>query len=65
MKYSKAQLARHLDVAAEDVMETAERATGEVVVILTDYRKFVISPAALDGGKAEKPGKMPLPADLK
>lgn len=65
MKYSKAQLAKHLDVTAEDVMETAERDNGEVVVILTDYRKFVIPPAALDGGKAEKTAKMPLPTQLK
>lgn len=65
MKYSKAQLAKHLDVTADDVMETAEReGTGEVVVILTDYRKFVIQPEALDG-KAEKTAKMPLPPDLK
>lgn len=52
MKYSKAQLAKHLDVAAEDVMETADRDNGEVVVILKDFRKFVIPPAALNGGKA-------------
>lgn len=55
MKYSNAQLARHLKVESDAIMETGERAdTGETVVILTDYRKFVIPAAALSG-KSDAP----------
>ena len=50
MKYSNAQIARHLAVKEADIRETAEReATGEIVVILSDFRKFVFPAAALKG----------------
>ena len=50
MKYSNAQIARHLAVKEADIRETAEReATGEIVVILSDYRKFVFPAADLNG----------------
>ncbi len=63
MKYTNAQIAKHLDVTADDIRETAVReGTGEIVVILSDYRKFVFPASALSG---EKAAKLPLPPDLK
>ncbi len=63
MKLTNAQIAIHLDVAEADIRATAERPeTGEVVVILTDYRKFVFPLAELAGTKA---AKLPLSPDLK
>lgn len=48
MKYSNAQIARHLGVKESDLKETAEREeTGEIVAILSDFRKFVFPAAAL------------------
>jgi len=50
MKYTNAQIARHLAVKEADIRETAEReATGEIVVILSDFRKFVFPASALKG----------------
>lgn len=50
MKYSNAQIARHLAVKEADIRETAERPeTQELVVILSDYRKLVFPVAALKG----------------
>ena len=60
---TNAQIAKYLDIAPADIRETAERPdTGETVVILKDYRKFVIAPGT---PAAEKAAKLPLPADLK
>ena len=48
MKYSNAQIARHLAVKETDIRETAERPeTQELVVILSDYRKLVFPAGAL------------------
>ena len=50
MKYTNAQIARHLAVKEADIRETAEReATGEIVVILSDFRKLVFPASALKG----------------
>ena len=48
MKYSNAQIARHLAVKESDLREVAERPeTQELVVILSDYRKLVFPVTAL------------------
>ena len=48
MKYTNAQIARHLAVKEGDIRETAERPeTQELVVILSDYRKLVFPASAL------------------
>lgn len=50
MKYTNAQIARHLAVKEADIRETAERPeTGELVVILSDFRKLVFPATALKG----------------
>lgn len=50
MNATKAQIARHLAVKEGDIRETAERPeTGELVVILSDYRKLVFPAVALKG----------------
>lgn len=48
MKYSQAQVARHLGVKEADLMHVVERPdSDQLVVILSDYRKLVFPVSAL------------------
>ncbi|HRP25951.1 hypothetical protein [Thauera sp.] len=58
MKYTKAQVARHLGVDTGSLMEVAERGD-QVVVILTDYRKYVIPAVDLPVEAAVEPTTAP------
>ena len=57
MKYTKAQVAKHLGVNAGSLMDVVERGD-QVVVILTDYRKYVIPAADLPIEAAVKPASV-------
>ena len=54
MKFTKAQVAKHLGVDVDSLMDVVERGD-QVVVILTDYRKYVIPAADLPITAAVKP----------
>jgi len=61
MKYSHAQVARHLGVKEADLMHVVERPeSDQLVVILSDYRKLVFPVAAL---KEEPNPVEPLPGE--
>lgn len=50
MKYSHAQVARHLGVKEADLMHVVERPDSEqLVVILSDYRKLIFPVSSLKG----------------
>lgn len=53
MKYSNAQVAKHLGVTVGDLMHVVER-DDQVVAILSDYRKFVFPGAVLAGDTEQK-----------
>lgn len=54
MKFTTAQVAKHLGVDVDGLMDVVERGD-QVVVILTDYRKYVIPAADLPIEAAVKP----------
>lgn len=45
---TKAQIAAYLSVEPGEIMETAMRENGQVVVIYSDYRKVVIPAGTFD-----------------
>lgn len=58
MKFTTAQVAKHLGVDVDGLMEVAERGD-QVVVILTDYRKYVIPAVDLPVEAAVEPTTAP------
>ena len=57
MKYTRARVANHLGVDVDSLMDVVERGD-QVVVILTDYRKYVIPAADLPIEAAVKPASV-------
>lgn len=53
MKYSNAQVAKHLGVTVDSLMHVVERGD-QIVVILNDYRKMVFPAAVLAGGASQQ-----------
>lgn len=58
MKYTRARVAKHLGVDVDSLMDVVDRGD-QVVVILTDYRKYVIPAADLPIEAAVEPTTAP------
>ena len=54
MKYTRAQVAKHLGVDVDGLMDVVERGD-QVVVILTDYRKIAFPVSSLTAEETVKP----------